>query len=590
MSAITVNFTTPSDSLSGSPYGIKADTLSQLSTLGFQIPVWMTIPSTAFSKHVPNSILEQSPEEITSFIKDIELDSSLISSIHNWIYDNGLDEELFAVRSSICTDKTFDHTYAGQLKTHLCVRINELPEAILNIWASPFSSKASAYRAQWSITPASVRIAVILQKMISSEASGAAMCFDPSTGSRSAITISSAYGINDNSSNLRTDCDLYTVNFSGTSPYRISKIYEKKNRVIPNQLTGSGTTIAPVPYAMRSRSSLSTTQIMTLATITRALSTKTAKPQIIDWALSDGKFYILQSRAVASLENIPDTTEPSLQWQTSSSPLYNSDYISPLIYSIIKKCNAEAFQAFYNRSLQDKRKAKKDTDFLGYINGHIYVDEKVHDDLMSVLPFGFANTSRMKGPSPFAEVTSYYKMTKDINNVEKELKKLLCSLKNDLHYRSFLDYKFSELLDSYLQVEKQLNNLWKHLIVNHHYINALCDLYFDSSRKQHHQLQDLFNQSSATTTNASILDELMNICTIADAIRFRPSMKRLFEKCSTSEIRKQLGLDAAIAPSNDDVSTAIIRKLINKHIEASGCSLAELTDFISDSKKTGHHY
>jgi pyruvate,water dikinase len=585
MNTITTSITTSFGSHPDTINGIKADTLSQLISLGFQVPAWMTIPSTVFNEHVPNSTLEQPSEEIVTFIKNMTLDTSLISSIHNWIYKMGLEDEFFAVRSSICTDRSYEHTFAGQLKTHLCVRMNELPDAILDIWASPFSSKASAYRAQWGIASDAVRIGVIIQKMVPSEVSGVAMCFDPLTGSRSTIAITSAYGINDNSSTLYTDYDLYTVNFSGKTPSRVSKVYEKKNRIIPNQLTGSGTTISPVPYDMRSQSSLSAPQVMALATITRALSSKTAKPQIIDWALSDGKFQILQSRAVSSLENIPDTTEPPQKWQIPSSPLYNSDYISPLIYSIIKKCNSEAFQTFYDRSHQDRATTKKNVEFLGYQNGRIYINKKIHDELVSSLPFGFVTAASPEDISLFTEICAHIASTSDINRIEKELKKLLDSPKDTIQYRSFLDYTFSELLDAYIEVERQLGLLWESLVVNQHFINSFCALYFNTNRKQHHQLQVLLEPTSITTDSSGILEELMNICSITDAINSRPSMKRLFEKCSTTEIRKKLSLDAVIAPVDDDISIAIIRKLLFKYIESVSSDIADLTDFNSDSKK-----
>jgi pyruvate,water dikinase len=585
MNTITATISTPSGSLQDSINGIKADTLSQLSSFGFQVPVWMTIPTTVFNGHVPNSMLEQPSEEIVTFIKNLSLDTSLISSIHNWLYKNGLEDEFLAVRSSICTNTSYEHTYAGQLKTHLCVRMNELPDAILDIWSSPFSSKASAYRAQWGIAPSAVRIGVIIQKMVLSDVSGVAMCFDPSTGSRSTIAINSAYGINDNSSTLYTDYDLYTVNFSGKTPSRVSKVYEKKNRIIPNQLTGSGTTISPVPYDMRSQSSLSAPQVMALATITRALSSKTAKPQIIDWALSDGKFHILQSRAVTSLENIPDTTEPPKKWQIPSSPLFSSDYISPLIYSIIKKCNSEAFQAFYNRSRQDRTTTKKNIEFLGYQNGHIYIDKKTHDELVSSLPFGFVTTTSPKDISPLTEICAHIASTSEIIRIQKEIKKLLSSPQDTIRYRSFLDCTFSELLDTYLEVEKQLGHLWDSLVATQHFINSFNKFYFDATRKKYHQLQVLFEQTNFTADSAGILEELMNICSIADAINSRPSMKRLFEKCASSEIRRKLGLDAVIAPADDDISIAIIRKLLFKHIESASCGIADLADFNSDSKK-----
>jgi pyruvate,water dikinase len=168
--------------------------------------------------------------------------------------------------------------------------------------------------------------------MITAESSGIAMCFDPSNGSRSNIVISSCYGINTGITTTRTDCDHFTINFSGKKASRISRIYEKKNRVIPDQLSGSGTIPGPVPYSMRSKSSLSSEQVMALATITRATTIKTGKPQILDWAFSKGTFYILQARTVNSLENIPDTTAKRQVWQLPASSLLQlSVYLHLLI-------------------------------------------------------------------------------------------------------------------------------------------------------------------------------------------------------------------------------------------------------------------
>jgi phosphoenolpyruvate synthase/pyruvate phosphate dikinase len=119
---ITTTTPPPSESIPSSIFGIKADTLTQLQELGLQIPEWMVIPSTIFSEYVPESILDHCDTDIIPFIRNISLEPSLIDSIHKWVRNNGLDNAHFAVRSSICIDRSLGHTFAGQLKTNLCVR------------------------------------------------------------------------------------------------------------------------------------------------------------------------------------------------------------------------------------------------------------------------------------------------------------------------------------------------------------------------------------------------------------------------------------------------------------------------------------
>jgi pyruvate,water dikinase len=567
--------------------GIKADMLTHLDSLGFQIPTWMVIPSTVFSEHIPDAILELPSPEVISFIRNIKLDPSLIDSIYTWIHENGMNNDLFAVRSSICIDSSDTHTFAGQLKTNLCVPQNELPDAILDVWTSPFSSKASAYCAQWGIQPGSIRMAVIIQKMVETESSGIAMSFDPSNGSRSNISISSVYGINVTNSTSRTDSDQFTINFSGSKPTRVSKIFEKRTRIAPNLLTGSGTVIAPVPYSIRTKSSLSANQVMALATLTRALSLKTGKPQIIDWALSKGKFYIFQTRAVSSLENIPDTTEKQQAWQSPSSDLYNSKHVSPLLYSIIKKYNANAYRSFYNRTRFNAEKPINDFEFLGYNKGHIYIDEQMYEKITGALPFGSLVASFHKKTSFFESVHSHLSLLLNCvknKGINEKLINQLCTT-DTFKAPSFLECKFKELLDTYLEIEEQLSLLWESIIENEHYINAINSLLFTKTKNQTFAIQDFFNPVENLSNNSYALDELQNISLIVDEIQSRPAMRDLFGRCTNSEIRKQLFLDSSIPPQAFDVSFAIIRKLILRHVDRFNYHIDTLTDFISSNKK-----
>jgi pyruvate,water dikinase len=547
----------------------------------------MVIPSTVFSEHIPNAILELSSPDVISFIRNIKLDVSLIDSIYSWIHANGMNNDLFAVRSSICIDNSDDHTFAGQLKTNLCVPQNELPDAILDVWTSPFSSKAIAYCAQWGIEPSSIRMAVVIQQMVETESSGVAMSFDPSNGSRSNISISSVYGINVTNSTSRTDCDQFTINFSGSKPTRISKVYEKRIRIVPDLLTGSGTAIAPVPYSIRSKSSLSAQQVMALATLTRALSLKTGKPQIVDWALSKGKFYIFQTRAVSSLENIPDTTEKQQVWQSPTFDLYKSKHVSPLLYSIIKKYNANAYRSFYNRTRFKAGKPINNFEFLGYINGQIFIDQQAYEKLTVALPFGSLIASVQKRSSIFESIRSHislicnYVKNKSVN--QKSLQQL--QMTEITTAPSFLECKFKELLDTYLEIEKQMGFLWESIIENEHYINAINSLLFTKTNDRAFSILDFFNPVDNLSNDSSALNELRNIFLIVDEIQSRPAMKDLFSQCTNSEIRKQLFLDSSIPPQSFDVSFAIIRKLIIRHIEKFNYNINDLTDFVSSNKK-----
>lgn len=583
-----ITTTTPpaSASIPFSITGIKADTLSQLQTLGLQVPEWMVIPSTTFAEYVPESILDHCSSDIIPFIRKITLDSSLINSIHNWVHNNGLDNELFAVRSSICIDRSLDHTFAGQLKTNLCVPLNELPEAIIDVWTSPFYPKAAAYRAQWGISQNSIQIAVVIQKMVNAQSSGIAMCFDPSNGSRSNIVISSCYGINTGITTTRTDCDQFTVNFSGKKASRISRVYEKKNRVIPDELSGNGTTQGPVPYSMRSKSSLSSEQVMALATITRATSVKTGKPQILDWAFSKGTFYVLQARAVNSLENIPDTTATKQMWQLPASSLFTTERIAPLTYSLIKFFSGEAFRSLCSRPGIKKHSelTEGSFNFLTYTNGHMYIDKSVHDRLLELLPFGSLCTKKTKTISLSDAAHSHLRLHSGYCTVNKNCRTFSENINKETipSGKSFLDYSFQELLSIYLQTERQLNLLWKSLVINEHYLNAVHALQMNKGETAT-AFFDIVLKLNPDQDKNVLPDQIVAISAIASSIKHSQSAQDLFEHSSNTEIRKYLGLDAAIPPAAKDIVYLTIRKRILHVVDSYSCSLKEITEFNNHS-------
>jgi phosphohistidine swiveling domain-containing protein len=100
-----------------------------------------------------------------------------------------------AVRSSATAEDLPDASFAGQHDTVLNVTgEQELVAAIAKCWESLHSGRAAAYREARDIDPASVRMAVVVQRMIAAERAGVLFTANPVTGNRTEMLVESAPG------------------------------------------------------------------------------------------------------------------------------------------------------------------------------------------------------------------------------------------------------------------------------------------------------------------------------------------------------------------------------------------------------------
>ena len=80
-------------------------------------------------------------------------------------------------------------SFAGQQETYLNVRGAEaLLDRVKNCWASLWTARAMAYRARQGVDPATVSLAVVVQRMVESEAAGVMFTANPANGRRDQAT------------------------------------------------------------------------------------------------------------------------------------------------------------------------------------------------------------------------------------------------------------------------------------------------------------------------------------------------------------------------------------------------------------------
>ncbi len=206
-----------------------------------------------------------------------------------------------AVRSSATAEDLPDLSFAGQQDTYLnIVGEDALLEGTVNCWASLWTARAIGYRAHNAIPHADVALAVVVQRMVQSEASGVLFTANPLTGKRAETVIDATLGLGEALVSGQVVPDHYVVDREHC--LIVEKILGDKALIITG-VEGGGTVTRMVNAA--GRQALPDDRILELAELGRLAEESFGGPQDMEWALADGRLYVVQSRPVTSLYPLP---------------------------------------------------------------------------------------------------------------------------------------------------------------------------------------------------------------------------------------------------------------------------------------------
>ncbi|WP_153978486.1 phosphoenolpyruvate synthase [Paenibacillus xylanilyticus] len=242
--------------------------------------------------------------EIRQIIMDMEIPYDVVEAVSRYLSQYG-DEHAYAVRSSATAEDLPHASFAGQQDTYLNIIGKEaILEHIRKCWASLFTDRAVIYRMQNGFDHSQVYLAVIIQKMIFSQASGILFTADPMTSSRKLLSIDASYGLGEALVSGLVSADGYKVREEEIVDKRIATktlaIYARKE---------GGTETRTIQSDQQKAQTLTDHHILELARIGRQIEAYFGCPQDIEWCLSDGTFYIVQSRPITTLFPIPEVND-----------------------------------------------------------------------------------------------------------------------------------------------------------------------------------------------------------------------------------------------------------------------------------------
>src|SRR5918993_1002719 len=309
--------------------GGKGSNLGELSRAGLPVPPGYVVTTTAYDAFVEASGIKgevvalasvpptEDPaafEEVAGGIRTLfsggHVPEEMAEEIRAAYHELGQDAQTpVAVRSSATAEDLAGASFAGQQETYLNVRAESaLLEAVKNCWASLWTARAMAYRARQGIDPASVSLAVVVQRMVESEAAGVMFTANPSNGRRDQTTISAAWGLGESVvSGSVTPDSMVVEKGSGRVLSR-----ETANKEVMTVYIESGTAERPVPEALERQPVLDDETAATLSRYGTTIEHTFVTPQDIEWALAGGEFFIVQSRPITALPE--PMADPPTDW------------------------------------------------------------------------------------------------------------------------------------------------------------------------------------------------------------------------------------------------------------------------------------
>ncbi|KAK8756325.1 hypothetical protein V5799_000981 [Amblyomma americanum] len=206
----------------------------------------------------------------------------------------------FAVRSSALGEDSEDMSAAGQMTTLLGLQNKEnVVSGVVKCWASQFSFTNVNYKRQYG-QPLDVPMAVVVQELVDASAAGVMFTCDPLTGSPAHITVTANYGLGESVVSASAEPDTFVLKRAGVERPFIESVQLGHKSVCTTSSESGGVMTVPVSSEKANSACISSEDVETLAFIGTQIEKTYTTPQDIEWAISDGKFFMLQCRPVTT--------------------------------------------------------------------------------------------------------------------------------------------------------------------------------------------------------------------------------------------------------------------------------------------------
>jgi pyruvate,water dikinase len=291
--------------------GGKGASLARMAGLGLPVPPGFVLTAGCLAEALPDggtqlrAILGRAADEAQiaavaaqaqELVHTAELDQRLRAAVESAYAALGDGDPPVAVRSSACSEDGAEASFAGQQETYLHVRgAQDVKARIRDCWASFFTERALFYRAKKGSLD-DLGMAVVVQRMVAADIAGVLFTIDTVRGRRDRMVVEAVFGLGEACVSGSVTPDHYVIKRDGTIKKQVLSVQPYKVVAEPE----GGTQEVELTPEEGGAATLDEGRMRDLARIGEDLEARLGHPQDIEWAIEDGRMYVLQARPVTA--------------------------------------------------------------------------------------------------------------------------------------------------------------------------------------------------------------------------------------------------------------------------------------------------
>ncbi len=330
--------------------GGKAINLAQMTKDGFRVPPAFAVTVNAYDSFITGTglrerigavlsdidfdderSLSKGTEDIRSMIIAEDMPQSLADEIDGFLKEYG--DSYYAVRSSAVAEDLPEASFAGQQDTFLFIKPEDVPKMAISCWASYWNERAVKYRHDAGIDHLSTGMAVVVQRMVSSDTSGVMFTMNPVDGSDD-VVVESSWGLGESIASGTITPDRFVLGRDGT--VKDSSIRHKDKGYF---LVDGSNQLVDIEPSKRDIPSSDDGILKDVLELGLKLEGHFKAPQDVEWAVEKGVLYVLQSRNITTITN--DEERDDVLWTRGYGDEYWADATTPMFFQVMGKMLTE---------------------------------------------------------------------------------------------------------------------------------------------------------------------------------------------------------------------------------------------------------
>ncbi|MGO1878633.1 MAG: PEP/pyruvate-binding domain-containing protein, partial [Brevibacterium yomogidense] len=295
-------------------------------------------------KQITQIVRESSTEDASAAIQELvmttDFDPGWIGDIEAALERNGLSDHAVAVRSSGTMEDLPGAAFAGQHDTFLGERGAEsIALAVRRCYASLWNAHAMKYRDRLGLDHLQASMAVVVQRMVevgAHEAAGVAFSIDPVRGDLTTVLVNASYGLGETVVGGEAEVDEYLLSRDGAQEREVRVAHKPQALIV---VADGGTEEVAVDAALADRAAIEQADRAAVAQLAVRAEEHFGFPQDIEWAITGGELFLLQSRPV---------TRVAARWTRDESAERYPNPVTPLTWDLVEA----GFHQSLNHSFQ----------------------------------------------------------------------------------------------------------------------------------------------------------------------------------------------------------------------------------------------